>query len=145
MKIKWLILIAILTGTVAFWGCGGSNPAGPIPYATELQGSWVFDDTDYRLTFTFTDSSWTALEEFWSKQDTTLTWTGTFTLNTAVSPKHIDLLCASSPYSGQAGLTSLGIYALNSTATACTLAIADFGDTVRPMTFGSHPLIVSKQ
>ena len=145
MKIKWLILIAVLTGTVAFWGCGGSNPTGPVPYTTELQGSWVYDDTDFRVTFTFTDSSWTVLEEYWFKQDTTLTYTGTFTLNTTVSPKYIDLLCASSPYSGDIGKTSLGIYALNSTATACTLAIADFGDTVRPITFGTDPLIVNKQ
>ncbi len=145
MKIKWLILIAVLTGTIAFWGCGGSNPAGPIPYTTELEGSWVYNESDYRLTFTFSDSSWTVLQEEWYKQDTTFTWTGTFTLNTTVSPKHIDLLCASSPYSSQIGLTSLGIYALNSTATACTLAIDDFGDTVRPITFGTDPLIVTKQ
>ena len=138
MKIKWLILIAVLTGTVAFWGCGGSNPTGPIPYTTELEGTWVLDDSSYQLTFIFLDSNWTV-------QVDTDTWKGTFTLNTALTPKFIDMMCTTSPDTGQIGTTALGIYALNSTATACTLAIADFGDTVRPIVFGSDPMIVIKQ
>ncbi|MCD4701891.1 MAG: hypothetical protein K8S24_08560 [Candidatus Aegiribacteria sp.] len=144
MKTKWLLLVVVLTGTITFWGCGGSNPSGLLP-GTELEGTWRYSDTDYRLTFTFSDSNWTVLEEYLSAPETTFTWDGTFTLNTTVSPKHIDLLCASSPYSGDIGLTALGIYALNSTATACTLANNDFGDTVRPVSFGTYPLIVDKQ
>jgi len=138
MKIKWLILIAVLTGIVAFWGCGGSNPAGPIPYSTELEGTWLLDDSSFQLTFTFADSNWTV-------QVAAETWNGTFTLNTTLTPKYIDLLCVSSPDTSQIGTTSLGIYALNSTATACTLAMGDFGDTVRPIVFGSDAMIVIKQ
>ena len=138
MKIKWLILIAVLTGTVAFWGCGGSNSTGPSPWTTELEGTWALDDSSYQLTFIFLDSNWTV-------QTVSDTWNGAFTLNTTVTPKHIDLLCTSSPDTLQIGTTSLGIYALNSTATACTLAMAEFGDTVRPVVFGSDAMIVIKQ
>ena len=138
MKIKWLILIAVLTGTIAFWGCGGSNPTGPLPWTTELEGTWIFTDSSFQLTFTFSDSNWTVL-------DGTDTWNGLFTLNTAVTPKHIDLLCSSSPDTSQIGTTSLGIYALNTTATACTLATSDWGDTVRPIVFGSDAMILIKQ
>ncbi len=137
MKIKWLILIAVLTGTVAFWGCGGSNPAGS-PLTTELEGTWVLDDSNFVLTFTFADTNWTVV----NGPDT---WNGTFTLNTAVTPKHIDMFCVSSPDTSQIGTTSLGIYALNSTAAACSLAMNDFGDTVRPIVFGSDPMIILKQ
>ena len=73
------------------------------------------------------------------------TWNGTFTLNTAVTPKNIDLLCISSPDTGQIGTTSLGIYALNSTATACSLATADFGDTVRPIAITGQAMVLIKQ
>ncbi len=138
MKIKWLILIAVLTGTIAFWGCGGSNPTGPVPYTTELEGTWVLDDSSYQLTFIFLDSNWTV-------QVDTDTWKGTFTLNTALTPKYIDLMCTTSPDTSQIGTTSLGIYSLNSTATVCTMAIADFGDTVRPIDFGTDPMILNKQ
>jgi len=144
MKIKWLILITVLTATVAFWGCGGSNATGPAS-GSELEGTWRYTEPDWRLTFTFTGSNWTAVEEEWFKQDTTSTWTGTFTLNTTVVPKHIDLLCSSSPIPGEVGQTVLGIYALNSTAVACTIATADFGDTARPIVFGPDPLILLKQ
>lgn len=135
MKTKWLVLIAVLTGTVAFWGCGGSNATGPSPWATELEGSWRYTEPDWQLTFTFSDSNWTVVDEEWYKQDTTITLSGTFTLNTAAAPKHIDLLCSSSPDPDYIGETVLGIYALNSTATACTMATSDFGDTVRPTSF----------
>ena len=138
MKLKWLILIAVLTGTIAFWGCGGSNPTGLPQGATELEGTWVFGDSTFQLTFTFSDSNWTVLVG-------TDTWNGTFTLNTAVTPKHIDLLCISSPDTIIIGTTSLGIYALNSTATACTLATSEWGDTVRPIAFGSDAMILIKQ
>lgn len=138
MKIKWLILIAVLTGTVAFWGCGGSSSTGPSQWSTELEGTWIFTDSLYQLTFTFSDSNWTIM-------DGVSTWNGTFTLNTSIAPKHIDLLCSSSPDSSQIGTTALGIYALNSAAAACTLAINEFGDTVRPIVFGSDAMIVIKQ
>ncbi len=139
MKIKWLILIAVLTGTVAFWGCGGSNATGPSPWTTELEGTWVLDDSTYQLTFTFADTNWTVVTG-------SGTWNGSFTLNTTVIPKHIDLLCSSSPDTGQIGTTSLGIYALTSTATACTLAMNEFGATVpRPIVFGTDYMIVIKQ
>ncbi len=137
MKIKWLILIAVITGTAAFWGCGGSNATGPAGWG-ELEGTWVLDDSTVVLTFTFTDANWTVVNGPY-------TWNGTFTLNTAVTPKHIDLLCSSSPDTSEIGTTSLGIYALNSTATACTLATNDFSDTVRPIVFGSDPMIILKQ
>lgn len=140
MKIKWLILIAVLTGTIAFWGCGGSNATGPSPYATELEGTWLLDDSTYQLTFIFSDSNWTV-------QDGTYDWNGTFTLNTTVVPKHIDLLCTSTshPDTTPIGTTSLGIYVLNTTATACTLAMGDFGDTVRPIDFSHDIMILDKQ
>ncbi len=144
MKTKWLILIAVLTGAVAFWGCGGSGSTGPSPGGTELEGTWVFNDTLFRMTFTFEESNWTAVQEYWSDQDTTFTWNGTFSLNTTVVPKHIDLLCSSSPDTNQIGKTSLGIYALNTAATACSLAVTDFGDTVRPIDF-HNAMILTKQ
>ena len=139
MKIKWLIIIAILTGVIAFWGCGGSNATGPSQWATELEGAWTYADSNFQMTLTFTDSNWTSV--VYSE-----TWNGTFTLNTAVTPKHIDMFCVSSPDTSQIGTTSLGIYALNSTATACSLAMNDFGATVpRPIVFGSDPMVLIKQ
>jgi len=138
MKIKWLVIIAVLTGTIAIWGCGGSNATGPSQGTTELEGTWLFDDSTYQLTFIFSDSNWTV-------QVGTETWNGPFTLNTTVTPKHIDLLCSSSPDTSQIGTTSLGIYALNTTATACTLALNEFGDTVRPIVFGIDYMVVIKQ
>jgi len=138
MKIQWLVIIAVLTGTIAFWGCGGSNATGPAAWTTELEGTWLLDDSMYQQTFIFSDTNWTVHVD-------TDTWNGTFTLNTTVTPKHIDLLCTSSPNPPEIGLTTLGIYALNSTATACTLALNQFGDTVRPIVFGPDPMIILKQ
>ncbi len=138
MKIKWLILIAVLTGTIAFWGCGGSNATGPAPWTTELEGTWLYADSNFQLTFTFADTNWTVV----NGPDT---WNGTFTLNTVVTPKYIDLFCVSSPDTGQIGKTSLGIYALTSTATACSLVTADFGDTVRPIAITGQAMVLIKQ
>ena len=144
MKLRWLIVMTVLTGMVAFWGCGSSS-TGPGQVETELEGTWYDYDSLFHITFTFTGSNWTVLQEYWSDQDTTLNWTGTFSLNTTSTPKSIDLLCSTSPGSSDNGLTALGIYALNSTATACTLAIDDFGDTIGPSGFGTNPLIFTKQ
>ena len=80
MKIKWLIVIAVLTGTIAFWGCGGSNSTGPSPWTTELEGTWLLDDSTYQLTFIFADSNWTT-------QVDTDTWKGSFALNTTITPR----------------------------------------------------------
>lgn len=144
MKLRWLIMLAVLTGIVAFWGCGSSS-TGPGQVGTELEGTWSDSDSLFQISFTFSGSNWTVLEEYWSDQDTTCTYTGTFVLNTTTTPKNIDLLCATSPDSSYNGLTALGIYALNSTATACTLALSDFGDTVGPSGFGTNPFVLTKQ
>jgi len=144
MKTQWLIILAVLTGTIAFWGCG-SDSTGPGAAGTELEGIWYDYDSLFHITFTFSGSDWSVLQEYWSDQDTTLTWGGTFALNTTSSPKSIDFLCSASPDSGDIGLTALGIYALNSSATACTLAMRDFGDTIGPSGFGSDPLVLTKQ
>ncbi|MCK5116159.1 MAG: hypothetical protein KAR44_06135 [Candidatus Aegiribacteria sp.] len=136
---KWFIIIVVLTGVIAFWGCGGSNATGPSPWTTELEGTWVLVDSTEVLTFTFSDTNWTILVD-------SFTLNGTVTLNTTVTPKHIDLLCTGSTDTSFIGTTSLGIYALNSVATACTLAMNEFGDTSpRPIVFGIDYMIILKQ
>ena len=143
MKLRWLVLMVVLTGTFAFWGCGSSS-TGPSACG-ELEGTWCLNDTLYKLSFTFANNNWTVVEEIWYDQDTTFTWNGTFTSNTTVIPKTIDFLCSSSPYSYDVGKTALGIYELNTAASQLTLATSDFGDTVRPTEFGSYSLILTKQ
>jgi uncharacterized protein (TIGR03067 family) len=138
---RYLAAAALVTGLIALTGClgGGSGGTGPSGYTTELEGTWVYGYTDtlytYQMTIVFADSNWTITEDYWWDQDTTITRSGTFNLNTSQVPREIDMLCVDSPYSGEEGYTALGIYALNSTATACTIAVNDFGDTVRPSDF----------
>ena len=139
MRTRWLLASALVTGAVALTGClgGGSGGTGPSGFTTELEGTWVYTESDtnytYSLTWAFTDSNWTRTDELVTDQ--TYTWQGTFDLNTGASPKTVDFYCTSSPDSTQIGQTALGIYSLNSTATACTIAVNDFGDTVRPTDF----------
>ncbi|MBD3277554.1 MAG: hypothetical protein GF388_04575 [Candidatus Aegiribacteria sp.] len=140
MRTRKLITITAIIGSLALVGClggsGGSGGTGPSGYTTELEGTWAFGDSTFQSTWTFDDSSWTILEEYWFDQDTSLQYSGTFTLNTSTSPKQIDMLCTGSPYSDMLNKTAEGIYALNSTATSCTLSIADFSDSeVRPSAF----------
>jgi len=144
MKTKYLVLIAVLSGTIAFMGClGGSDSTGPAA-GGELEGVWTYSWTDGSLFFTFTGANFN-YTQYWSNPADTLTWSGTFTSNAAVTPKTIDYLCSSSPDTSDIGKTALGIYELNSALTQLTLEFNDFGDTVRPTTFGSGALILNKQ
>jgi uncharacterized protein (TIGR03067 family) len=144
MKTKYLILIAVLTGVVALTGClGGSSASGP-PAGGELEGIWTSSWSTGSQYFTFSGSNFN-YTQYWINPSDTLTWSGTFTSNTTVTPKTIDYLCSSSPDTSDIGKTALGIYELNSTSTQLTLEFNDFGDTVRPTTFGSAALVLTKQ
>lgn len=132
------ILIAALAVSLSLVlaGClgGGSGGTGPSAYTTELEGTWVYTLSDTSFTYTqtwvFQDSGWTRTDQLVTDQ--TSTWEGDFELDTSTMPKEIDFYCTASSDSSVIGMTALGIYALNSTATACTIAVNDFGDTVRP-------------
>jgi len=149
MNGKVLAITALITGLIAFSGClgGGSGGAtGPSQYATELEGTWVFTVTDTNFTYTstwvFSDTNWTRTDV--QTTDQTWAWNGTFSLNSAATPRTIDMLCAGSPDSTDIGLTAPGIYALSASATSCTLSVADFGDTVRPSDFNGA-IVLTKQ
>ncbi|MBN2586887.1 MAG: hypothetical protein JXA64_09135 [Candidatus Fermentibacteraceae bacterium] len=139
MANRYLAVAAVVTGLIALAGClgGGSGGTGPSGYTTELEGTWVYTESDTNYTFTltwaFTDSNWTRTDVLVTDQS--YNWAGTFELNTGTSPREIDFYCSSSSDTSAVGLTALGIYSLNSTATACTIAVNDFGDTVRPSDF----------
>jgi len=144
MKTKHLVLIAVLLGTVAFMGClGGSDATGPAG-GNELEGVWTYSWTDVTVFFTFTGANFN-YTQYWNNPADTLTWSGTFTSNAGVTPKTIDYLCSSSPDTSDIGKTALGIYQLNSTSTQLTLEHNDYGDTVRPTTFGAGALVLNKQ
>ena len=105
---------------------------------------WTYSWTDVTVYFTFTGTNFN-YTQYWNNPADTLTWAGTFTTNITVTPKTIDYLCSSSPDTSDIGKTALGIYELNSVATQLTLAFNDYGDTVRPTTFGSGALVLNRQ
>jgi uncharacterized protein (TIGR03067 family) len=148
MRRRCAVISVLMTGLMVFAGClgGSSGGTGPSGYTTELEGTWVYteSDTDYTFTLTwaFVDSSWNLTQQLVTDQ--TYSWEGYFELNTSAIPKEIDLYCTSSSDTSVVGMTALGIYALNSTATACTIAVNDFGDTVRPSDL-YDALVMNKQ
>ncbi len=144
MRTKYLMLVAVLAAAVIFAGCmGGSSSSGPAS-GSELEGLWSIFATQGTFNFTFSGSNFN-YTQLWVNPADTVTWSGTFTANASVTPKTIDYLCSTSPDTNDIGKTALGIYELNSSATELTLEFNDFGDTVRPTTFGSGALTFEKQ
>jgi uncharacterized protein (TIGR03067 family) len=145
-----LSAVTLLTCVIVLSGCiggdGGSGGTGPSGYTTELEGTWIYTVSDTGFTYTqtwdFQDSTWARTDQYTTDQ--TYNWSGIFELSTSASPSQIDFYCSSSSDTSAVGYTALGIYALNSTATACTIAVNDFGDTVRPTDF-TNGWVLTKQ
>lgn len=125
---KVFSLIAAVTCVFLLYGCGDKNNPVSAGIPTELEGTWSQTAGGVTTTFTFRGSTFSATMEQTS-------YSGTFTIDTSVTPHHIDCYITASTTSGYVGKTSLGIYQLSGN----TLEFAgnEPGNTVRPTSFAS--------
>lgn len=148
MKKTILIVLILGLGLFAFWGCDADNGTGPDDgngdYVTELEGTWVGDDSIYpdnNVTFIFTDYDWdftVSGKPEWYK--------GTFTLDTSSNPKQIDFIVNECNETQYVGKVSLGIYQIENNT--MTLSALEPGTTTRPTSFsndGARVWILNKQ
>jgi uncharacterized protein (TIGR03067 family) len=131
MKRLILSVLVVFAIAAAVVGCGSSNTSSG---NMELQGTWKATDpadNTTTITFTFNGNQWTMTEASTSMA-LSFQMSGTFTLDSAVNPRTIDLyITACSIAPDQVGTTLHSIYQLNGT----NLAIANGQGGTRPTSF----------
>ena len=135
MKRLILSVVVVLAIATAVVGCGTSNAVkSPSSGNTELQGTWTVAVP--AGTFTFSGNSFTLTVPGVLQQS------GTFTLNSAASPKTIDVHITTSSDPQSVGTTLLGIYQLG--GTSLKMEMGDAGGA-RPTVFTENGLNLAKQ
>jgi uncharacterized protein (TIGR03067 family) len=107
-------------------GCKDSSTSPSQALTSELEGTWAGIDkaTGTQMAMIFSGnqiSTSMAGSELYS---------GTFSINTNISPKQINFTITSSSISAYVGQTSLGVYELS--GNSLTIAANEPGDPVRP-------------
>jgi uncharacterized protein (TIGR03067 family) len=106
-------LIIVLTISVVFLSCkNNGNPASPpVPVKTELEGTWVGNNTDGidQTSYTYI----VALDSIIVDTNSIEKFRGTFTLDTATSPKQINMLVTKSAMVSDVGKTIPALYILS--------------------------------
>ena len=143
---KLIILITIL----AFWGCA-KDLAGNSNNITELEGIWSGTDNYSDIiirTFNISGSDFNYTEVGHEDDEDGEWYIGTFTLNTSLYPKQIDITIVDCYPDGSEylGLTSLGIYKIE--ADTLTIVAPEPGVSTRPSSFsdgGIRVFVLIKQ
>ena len=137
MKRLILSVLAVFAIATAVVGCSSSNTTGPTPTLTsgntELEGTWTAATEG--MTLTFSGNNWTFTRS-------SLQISGTFTINSAASPKTIDRYVTTSSVPQYVGKTSLGIYLLS--GTNLTFVGLEPGNATRPTSFDMAVVLVKQ-
>jgi len=107
------LLIIFLTISIGFYSCkNNSNPASPpVPVKTELEGTWVGNNTDGidQTVYTYT----MALDSIRVDTNSIEKFRGTFTLDSAALPKQINIVITKSATASDVGKTIQALYILS--------------------------------
>ena len=127
---KVLSLITGITCVFLLYGCGDKNNPASAGAPTELEGTWTQTVGGVTNTFVFHGNTFSAAFG-------QATYTGTFSIDTSITPHHIDcrMTTVTPSGSGYEGKTSLGIYLLS--GNTFEFAGNEPGNTVRPTSFTS--------
>jgi uncharacterized protein (TIGR03067 family) len=107
------LLIAFLTTTIILLSCkNNGNPASPpVPVKTELEGTWVGNNTDGidQSVYSYT----MALDSIRIDTNSIEKFRGIFTLDTATLPKQINIVITKSATASNVGKTIPALYILS--------------------------------